>query len=225
MGRDFLGNFNVSSDMQFSRGILLLDDMEGTDLWTASGNAGDYDVSLDTAAAFFGTKGLNMKSRVTSPASGDYVKALRLIPFPGSDLCVIRFRVCLPDVSKLDKFRLLVQFFRSSRSRIAGLEYHPNDPDLKYQDSVAGWTVLSGYDQAVVDGEWFTMELALDLATAKYIHVELNGIRTDFTEPFFDNSDASGYRYCQFSFYAYTAGAAAVSAYVDAVYCGEFLDV
>jgi len=225
MGRDFLGRFNVSSDLQFSRGILLLDDMEGSDLWTASGNAGDYAVDLDAAAAFFGTNGLKMTTRVTSPAEGDHVRALRIIPFPGNDLFVIRLRVCLPDVSVVGYFRLLVQFFRNSRSRIAGLEYHPNDPDLKYQDSVAGWTVLSGYDQVVVDGEWFIMELALDLSTAKYIHAELNGIRTKFTEDFFDNADATGSRYCQFSFYAYTAGAAAASAYVDAVYCGEYLDI
>ena len=223
--RDFLGQFNVSSDLQYTVGILLLDDMEGANNWVPGGNAGDYAVGHDQAAAFFGTQGLKVTTRVTGPAEDDNVTAQRQLPFPNNDLLVIRAKLGIPDFSVLKYLRVVMTMFRAGRSRNGGIEFRPNTPDLRYMNSGATWTTLAGYDAGMTDGQWYNFQLQMDLATRKYISVEFNGIKTPLTADFYDAEDLLGKRFCQITFSGSTTGAAAASIYVDSVYAGTYLDI
>lgn len=222
MGRDFLPDFQLLSTSHFSKGVLLLDDMEGASVWTISGTGADYDGLFAGAADFFGSKGLRLRTRATDPAEDDYVQALRFIPFPRTELVVYRVHIGLPDVSRTKSMEILGEYVDGSNQRIFGLRYCPNEPALKYLNSGGTYTEISGYDQTASDNQWWIMELVVQFESFKYVECTFNGITTDLSAYAIQNGGASAARYHQVILRHIAAGAAQASAHVDNAYAGEY---
>jgi len=223
--RDHLGNFMVSGNLQFARGILLLDDCEGTCNWVKAATDANATVTFETVAAFVGTKGLRLFSGDATPAEDDIVTGQRLISYPESGLLVARCLMCAPDWSKLKSVSL-----KASHDPGAGDQYFGQVKivagDGAYYYDVAGDPVeLTDIVIPSVNGQWFVMELGLNCVDHEYRHVAVNGVRVDLAGVGLYNAGASTGRASDVVAVATTVGAAAATLYVDCVYAGEFVDV
>lgn len=222
MSREHVGSFNIGDTLKFAKGILLLEDCEGTLVWNISGNAGDYAGTFETAAAFFATKGLELVTRVTNPAENDLASAQRYLPYPKSELVVLRALIGLPDVSKVKYVSLNFYAFDGAMQRRATLFWYPNVPKLERKNSAGGDSVISGYGQTVRDGIWTSMTVVLDLNAFEYLACELLGIHTSLEGLAMLEVGASTDRHLSFVATVCADGAAAATVYWDSLYCGEF---
>src|SRR4030067_2668965 len=109
MGIDHRQLLQLLPDLQYSRGIHLLEDCEGTFIWTPAGTGGDDVHAFATKAAFFGTNGMDLQTRTTTATDGDLLSVKRYIGASISGLMIARGMVCFPDVSTVQAFRVMLR--------------------------------------------------------------------------------------------------------------------
>lgn len=225
MSLEHFGEFNVTGDMQLARGMLLLDDCEGTLLWTISGTGADFAGTFETGAAFHGTKGLQLVTRVTDPADNDVCKALRYLAYPAAKLVVGRVLIGVPDVSVVRYIEFDLHTFDGSKEYQASVIWRPNTPRMEFKNSAGNNETLAGYGQAFPDGAWTTFAFGFEVDTMKYLFAELNGIRKDLSAEGIYEVGASSDRCVTMSITLVTIGAALATAYFDSIYCGQYLNI
>jgi len=225
MSRDHLGQFMVSSALGFGRGILLLDDCEGTFNWTVSGTGGDDVHEFATAAAFMGLKGMRLKTRTTGAAANDYVAAARAVGHGEGGLLVIRARVASPDVSVVKNLVMQVTHCDGVNDYSANINIRMSAGTVAYLDAAAAAVAMPDLAQTFTDGAWFTIELVLDVLTHEYLECFCNGTRVDLAGAGVYDVGASTERGAIVSLSVIAVGAAPAEMYADNIYVGEYLDL
>lgn len=223
--RDHLGNFMVSADLQFARGVILLDDMSNDSAWEAAGTGADFSVAKDASAAFVGAYGLLVKTRVTDPAENDVVTAQRYGEYPESGLLVVRAMVGLPDASLLKQVRMFV-FADSGAAQVSGtVKWVQATGQVAYGDAGSVYQDVTGMVLPWYDLFWWRWELVVDVRAAAYREVAICGYRADLGGIGMVSGATAGWRGTYFGFELMAAGAAQAVAYLDSLYVGEFLHV
>lgn len=225
MSKDFTPDKLISADLMFAKGILLLDQCEHPVLWTLAGTGSDYDMTIVDEAAYFGRRGLRLRTKETTPAANDTVTATKKIAFPETNLLVYRLFLCAPDVSQTLAFWIRADFNDGSNAYAAAIKWLPNGPALQYLDSAGNYQTITGYGQTSVDGNWINLEMVLSLTTHTYISVTFNGIKTALTDIAFYDEGAAATLYHDFQIGQIAQGAARSVVYIDAIYIGEFLNI
>ena len=225
MPRDHLGVFNISSDLKFAKGILLLDDCEGTCNWIAAGTDANMTVTYETVAAFMGLKGLQLFSGDADPAEDDYVGAVKWVQVPESGLFVLRTKVGFPDVSDVKSVSIGINLYKDTRLYAAGMRYLPNTPAGAYLNSGGTYTAITEFANAVTDNAWINMELVMDINDLTYVSANQNGVEKDLAGIEFYDSGADTGRMVAISLVAITTGANAATVYFDSIYAGEFINL
>lgn len=217
------GGFNVGSSLQYERGILLLEDCEGIDVWDGSGTGSDYAVDFITQAAFYGSKGLQIQTKTTTPTDGDVVAATRLLPMPAGDRVVIRMRVQTVFISTLDHYYAKFHVHDGSREYAAAIRVSLATPKLEYLDLGGSWVEVSGYGQKGTNYSWHILEFQVDVGSKEYLSVLYQGIETDLSGIKYQDVGASVLRYTKIELAAEAAAGDSVKVYFDAIYVGEFV--
>ena len=101
--REFQARVPIGSNMMFARGVLLLDDCDGTLGWVASGTGGDDVHAFSTDYAFSGVNSLKLVTRTTGAAAGDTLTVARVVEYPESGLLVYRARVLFLNKARIDQ--------------------------------------------------------------------------------------------------------------------------
>ena len=225
MPLDHTGLYPVSSQMGFSRGVVLLDDCEGTFNWTATGTGSDFAASYETDAAFMGTKGMKLVTKTTTPADGDYVQVRRYMPYPEADLMTMRMRVALEQVSDCEYVYFIVYPYDGVNQYQASILWAPNAGAVWIRESGGGYIEIPGSVWAVVDGAWVTMEMTLNLADFKYVSAMFNGVRGDMSAFSMDPLGANTNRYMRFEIKIVAIGPAITTVFFDFIYAGEYIEL
>jgi len=223
--RDHLGNFMMASDLQFARGVLLLDDCEGTCTWDATITDANATVTYETAAAFMGTKGLQLFSGDADPAEDDQVVGHKLFGLPESGLLVMRARIASPDISLWKAISVLLMHQDAAQTYYGEVRFTPADGKVYYSDVGGSMVEIAALLGVQIDGMFVTYELVVDCLAHTYVSVMVNGLRADLADVALYNPAVSTARYAGCSVAGLVAGAAAATLYVDSVYVGEFLHV
>lgn len=225
MGRDHLGQFLLNSNANFGRGIMLLEDCEGTFNWTVSGTGGDDTHEYATAAAFIGTNGIHMKTRVTSAATNDTLRIAKILDYPASGLIVFRARFNWPDNSNVALMRLDLDVSRGNQLIRYRIVLEPGAPEIYYLDSGNNEVDNGGGLKRVYDNQWGAVELVVDANNGEYRYVQQQGWKWDL-------SGQAGYEVSQpdekgvtLAFELVASSEAPAEAYLDQIYLGEFLDI
>jgi hypothetical protein len=223
--RDHLGNFMVSSNLQFARGILLLDDCEGTCTWQKSGTDANVAVTFETAAAFMGTTGLQLFSGDADPAADDIATAYKATGFPESGLVVCRARIASPDLTKVKQVWWGVSVIDGTTLYDATVRWVPNTPAFAYRDTAGDWQAIAALAYGTYALNWCLWELVVDVRAMAYRSVLFNGTRVDLAGIGLYDQGAVAKRELQIGVSVVCLGAAAATLYLDTVYAGEFLEV
>lgn len=225
MSRDHLGQFMVSSSLGFARGILLLDDCEGTFTWVPTGTGGDDVHEFATVAAFMGLKGMRLKTRTTGAAANDNLTASKMVSYPESGLLVVRGRFASPDVSLCLGVGLSCLDDDGVTQYIPELYWIPGSAEVGYVSAASAYVPIAALATVFLDGQWYTWELVYDCLTHRYVSATFNGTRVSLANIGARTPGASSGRGVQVRVFVSAAGAAAAELYADSIYAGEFLDL
>lgn len=225
MGRDHLGQFQMGSDLAFARGVLLLEDCEGTFNWIASGTGGDDVHAFATAAAFMGGHGMQLKTRTTGTSPNDILTASKNFSFPESGLLVARCRLAMVQQAAIKYVGFRVGFCAGAEVYQARLKHTPATPKVEYQEAGGADVPVAGMGFVTLDGAFCTLELVVDCLANKYVSLAWNGVRADLAGVALFDGGAASIRYAYVALDVVTVGAAPAEMYVDSVYVGEFLDL
>jgi hypothetical protein len=223
MPRDFLPAFNVAANLGFAKGVLLLDDCEGTFTWTVGGTGGDDVHEYAAVAAFMGLNGMRLKTRTTGAAADDNVFVSKVFGFPESGLVVARMRWASPDPTKIKSVRLNLWVDNGVRDWQAGGRLLPNTPEFDYYTPAGAWQAVASMAFGVSALEFVTMELVVDCRAMGLLEVANNGVRTQLSGVGLYDNGAYTNRRCAVAIMVYAIGANPAEMYVDHVYVGEFL--
>lgn len=223
--RDHLGNYQISSDLTFARGILLLDDCEGTFTWIVLGTGGDDVHAYATPAAFMGLNGLRMKTRVTAAAQNDYLDVHKFVGVPESGLLVYRTRLCFPNLTGQASVNMNVAFYNASREWRAMLSVVPATGAVSYYDSAGGMTAVAGLAGLLPAVGWATMELVLDLNTMEYVEAAWDGNRVSLAGIGMYDLGVSTDRAVYVGISIIASAAPPAEIYADNIYVGEHRDL
>jgi len=225
MGRDHLGQFNVSSNLGFARGVLLLEDCEGVNNWTVSGTGGDDVHAFAAASAFMGGFGFNLATRTTAAAQNDLLQVVKLVGYPETGLVVARVRLMFPNLTGAASVNLLIDAFNSVRQYAAMLSIAPATGVVSYYNSAGGMTVVGALAGPIQANAWATMELVMDLLAFQYMEAAWDGSRVSLGGAGMNNIAASTYRECRVGISIVASAAPPATLAMDNLYVGEFLDV
>jgi len=223
--RDHLGQHLIGSDLGFARGVLLLDDCEGTFVWEFGGTGGDDVYDMHGDAAFRGSKGMRLITRATGPVVGDGISVRRSLSYPESGLMVWRLRLCMPDVSQVGNVAFNVGLANGVSRYGATFLWLVNVPLVMYFNDALGLSVLPGIGAGAADGAWWQVEMVLDLRAMCYVRAVMNGVAVDMAGLGFGLVAVDTDRFLEVKVSYVTAVAAAVKLYLDEIYVGEFVDV
>jgi len=225
MGRDHLGQFMVSSALGFGRGIMLLDDCEGTFNWTVSGTGGDDVHAYATAMAFMGLNGMSLATRTTAAAQNDLLQVVKLVGYPETGLVVSRARIMFPNLTGAASVNFLVDAFNAVRQYRAMLSIVPATGVVSYYNSAGGMTVIPELKGLIQAAGWATMELVVDLLAFQYVEAAWNGSRVSLAGVAMNDVAATTYRECRIGMNIIASAAPPATLAMDNWYVGEFLDV
>ncbi len=222
--RDYFGNLPIVAGMGFMRGIMLLDDCEGTFTWTVAGTGGDDVHEYAAAAAFQGTYGLHLKTRTTGAAADDNVTVTKLCGYPESGLLIARTRLATPDYTKCKSLQFGLLANAGTNSYRAQIKYSPNTPKVEYADAAGALVEMPTLATLIPAGAFSIAEIAMDLTTMTYLHVRWNGTKVDLSGiPLWDAGAATG-RYSYVGLIVVAIGANAAELYADNLYVAELLE-
>jgi hypothetical protein len=220
------GGFTVQSgaspNLQYDRGVLLLDPCDGTFAWTGSGTGSDYTVDLQAGLnVFHGTKFLRVQTKATTPADGDYAQATRVLGYPISNRLVLRLRVKPFALTATDHWKVLVDVYDGTNRYTAGFKFEPQVPKAYYYDSAAGWTEITEFAFVTDSNGWQLLELQLDLGTHEYLRAYFAGAKKELADVAFQNVGASTTRSVVVTLYTEADGALASATQFASIYVGE----
>lgn len=223
--RDFLGQFNVSSDLQYTPGIMMLEDCEGSDMWYPAGTAPDYTVTFETAHCLFGTQGLSLKTRATGPAEDDYCSATRWLSYPESKLLILRGRVMLPTQVLVKYAEMYIGYFKPGVFGLCGIRWDVAGKLVRVWTTGGAWTTITGMGFGAMDNSWLDFEIGMDMKANEYKYVMFNGIRAVPTVLPVTGENPSDYRVVYIELQIFAAAAQQTEVVFDSIYVGSYLNV
>ena len=223
--RDHLGNPFFSGRPDFARGILLLDDCEGTFTYQVDATAGDYVAAYAVGAAWTGTKGLQLRTRTTGAAQFDYVTATKEFAPSASGLLVARLRVAMWTKARLLHFTVTLDYASGTRRYTARLRHEPNTPATTAPTTAGAHVTLAGGAVLIPDLAWVDVELVIDLRTQTYLSARFAGIDLPVAGlAMWDQAADTGW-YCRVRVTTEAIGANCAEIIADNLYVGEYLEL
>jgi len=215
--RDHLGNTLLASNLEFARGVQLLDDCEGTCNWIAAGTGGDYVVTYATAAACFGLKGLHLATRTTDTAADDVVSATKRFNRSPNGLLVARGKLMCPDWTLVKYLSIALNVYHISRLYKAIFRYTPATDVHAYLNTAGTYTTITLMVERYTNGTWLTWELSINWTQLKYWGLTLADYTPAVSTAGMYNSGAGTTMEAELILSIQSVGAAVATAYFDAI--------
>jgi len=158
---------------------IFYDDCEGTEPYTVSGTGDGFQGSYVTEAAFVGLNGLKIQTRETGAAASDYARADLLLPLGPGPVIRLQLMFRRPNTTSADFTTLFMLYTDDEVRRLdASIEAHWNAQRLAYlKKTNAEWTMtqVEQWHLERDNNRWHKLDLAINLLTAQYVHIKLNG--------------------------------------------------
>jgi hypothetical protein len=215
----------IGAALQYKREVMFMDDFEQTVPYTITGTGSDFSAAIATSAVYIGTNGMLMATRTTSPAADDYVSIQKKICFGLSGRVVIRVRIGIVTIAHLKDFQIFISYCAGTTGFKGGIKYDATIPGISYYNSAGGWTSVAGTAYSFEDDAWITVELPIDMGSAKYLPITFAGHDFDFSTAYMSNEGAINKRQMTIEFVATAAGANKTYLRMDALYVGELVNI
>lgn len=217
---EYAGGAGVSP--QFDASVLMVEDCEGANNWVVSGTGTGFGASFVGAAAYFGSFGLEVKTRSALAAADDIVLASRALSLPDFKRLVARGRLCIPDVSTVLEVRVYVYVVSAGSDSLGLVRWTPNAGTVEYWSAAGAWVAIPSLALIPADGDWVEFEAVVDWSAKEFMSVRLAGRESDMGRVGMNAADLGYPEGVSVEFYVKTAGAAQAKVYLDSVYVGSY---
>lgn len=150
------------------------DDGNGAFTYEIAGTGDSYAASYEAEAALVGAKGIRLHTRTIEQAENDEIRITRLHHLPPTKLLRLQLsfaHVVYPPFSHFDV--QLVWYYGTTRL-IGGLRFDQTDGTVYYITGNDAWTLLPDITYMKWNRYWNTLDLSINLETARYSHLLLN---------------------------------------------------
>ena len=220
MPGDFSYRGGASAKPEYDQSVLLLEDCEGSNKWTAAGTGSDFVNLFDASWCYFGTKGWKLRTRATTPAADDQVLVSRVLTYPTVRRLIVRGRVNFSDVSLVKSFAVQFVIYNGSAPYQAVLWINPNTPTVAYMNSGGTYTTIPSLAFLPTDNSWYLFEIAMDLINWQYDYIRFGGTEFDMAGIPLYTTSSTAERAVYLGFLVIAIGAAQAEVGLDSVYLG-----
>lgn len=201
----------LGSIVNFDRrgNVLFLENFEnGIARWAPS-YVGSGSIAHSSTYARSGGGCLKM---VTGGTTNDYTRVTCYIPIRLQSTIGLEVSTILGGTDTL--FSMLLQYFDGTNWQIGGLQYDNDSNNLKYRNSLGGWTDIMELAELVGGNSLFhNFKLAFDPSTEKYIRAILDGTEYDIDTAATYKGTSSTSPHCRIELNAKTIGGGGVATY------------
>jgi len=222
--RDHFGNLPVLAGMAFSRDVLLLDDCEGTFTYIIVATGGDDTHEYLAAAAYAGTAGMHLKTRVTAAVENDYIQACKFLGYPESGLLVGRVKVAIPTLAAVKTIDFALSANAGANAYMGQLKWTIATGVVAYIDAAGAAQTVAALENIPYATAFCTLELALDLRTMTYLHARVNGLTADLSGIALYDGGAEAFRYTAWALKATASASPPAQIYAANIYAGQSLE-
>jgi len=223
--RDHLGQFQIAGNLNFARGIHLLDDCEGAMNWILMGTGLDPSVEFIPEAAFSGSHGMALTTNEIGPAENDTATAYKVFALPESGLIVFRFRFTCPVIATVKTVAISIIVGNGTDVWHARATWNQVTGAITYLNAAAA-EVASGCSTQITNSMvWSTFELTIDTKTHLYKHISIGDSRVKDLNVSMFNTGASTQKLVETEIIVKAVAAAKATVYADTFYAGEFIDL
>jgi len=173
MGKEWERRIFVVGSYPHAGRILLADGFEDPFKWNASGTGTDFIVAKSNVKVYSEDYSLHLKTRATTPAIGDNVKAYRESWAPPSLGLELTFKFWYSDPDNLETLRVRIAHPYYPAEYVAGLGITA-DGYLQYLNSAGTWTDIANTLNQVLTTSWNRLVLRANFLSFTYGTCELN---------------------------------------------------
>lgn len=204
----------------FLNRVLLEDSFQETDKWTGqkSGTGSDYVVDGDYAGpeVYFKDKCMQMKTRATAPAAGDYVSTYRVFVVSPKKKVMVFWKFRFESASNFAYIEFDISYYDSAKLHDARIRYDVQNNKWQYLNSSNAWTDSPvSATQKLAASTWHQLYLAIDLANLKYIGMWCAGYSRDLSAcGYYNPADAATREYAKIAVRLENVGAVQITGYL-----------
>jgi len=209
----------------YDKGVLLFDGFEGADVWVKTGTGTDYVWELVSGASFTGAKGLQAKTKQTTPADGDYVQGVRTFPFPYRRQIFTRLRFLLWTIAYIDNFMIRLDLYDGIKQRACAYKYVPATPAFQYLNALGTWSSLGALAMNFPQLVWQQVDFSIDLSLNQYSKVWLSGKMVDMSTIGYYEVGVTTERKATITLYLECAASTYAAMWVEDIFIGEHVAI
>ena len=195
MSQELIQKVSVRGSNPLTDEIIAYDDFEGRQNFTGSGTGADWTVALTTGGNEMvdGLQGLKLQTRLTTPAIGDQVTAIRSMHLTPHKTYCLSSAFRFSPMANTRLVALLMDIYTGSHQCSFGVGYDPQVQMLEYQNQPGIWDTIIGGAIAVDGAAWGRLMFAVDISIFRIISVVCNGLvlpNLSQSVPYFVNTTA-----------------------------------
>lgn len=201
--------------------VLLYDDIEDTLKWAKSGTGADYTVEKSTTYPYVRTYGLHLKTKTTTPAENDYVKAQRSFP-PRPELKLhLEFFLLPVNKTNCKLLKMLIEYDDLTYLHSIQLSYTNSNDTWTYMDSEGGETTIIANACEPMDDSWHRVVIEADLSTYKLIKFQFDSVTYDLSTASYYIEDSGAESFATIYFWLTSTGDGEAEYYFDSILLSE----
>lgn len=163
----------VAASVELDLPVILIDRFDSANfLWNGSGTGADWDALAEAGAAYEGDAGMALRTRLTGPTAGDWVRAERYaVGTPTKKMSFSALFRINQLYNLVDEIRFWVQGVHAGQQYIAAIRYVTRLLRWEYYDEGANWvTFLENIDQS--NELWQRVYFDFDMENRQYLRFE-----------------------------------------------------
>lgn len=153
---------------------IFYDDCAGTFNYQDSGDGADYAAAYNSAYAYVGEKGIQLRTRTTTPASGDVVSITKSIPLPPTQLLRVQLNFATLVTTRQPNIYVALLYYDGSSVNAPELAFTPADSKVYYAASFRSDYTDTGLTYNPVQNNWNHLDFSVNLSAGKYHNLTVN---------------------------------------------------
>jgi len=221
MGKPYVRQVEVIGLVEQLGTVLLFDDIEDLLKWMGYGTGTDWVVEKSTTEAFSGSASLHLKTRITTPAAGDYVAATRRFALSIGKKLSVELRLRYVSKALVDRIMIGFGHYDGAMYRRGWIGFYPPEGKWMYFTSGGVMEDIPGAVQRLHEDGWHRVKLVMDFEKSEYVSFQCNELVIDMTgKPIRVTPDTRD-SFTMVVIEVWTETAAQAESYFDDILCKE----
>lgn len=224
MSREYAPIQRAAAGQQFSRGVMLMDDLESTFWWLKYSSAAGGNVAASTFRARHGAKSMVITTGVGGGVANEICQAYRYLGWPQTNVLVIRAWFSFASILKLEYAGLGITVVNATRILYPNILYNHQNSKGQIQIAPSLYFDPPEWSFTLPENAWLLFEVSCDLNTQTYLNASMGGVPADVAGQPLDTGAAGLWPRTQVFAQLSTTDGTETTMLVDDIFVGSDLD-